>query len=252
MMSVGRLTIFLAAAVAILPASAFTAVSDAAKTNFQKYRSAIPSDLNVVAAGGWNNLVKLSADPKEELVSLIVSNLKGSGGKVNSNEAGKIDALAALLQSRGKGFDSDLIDGEWAAVLSRQGKKSPKFQKLVNKSDHVKKAFSNFNVEDMTFDNTNFTPHERGQLKAKVKYNPVADNFDVASDGSIVVRRIGCDIVGASFKYWKLPRLPLPLRRKGGYLDVLYLDEDIRVTKGNRGGLFVHFRPEFLEKAMSG
>ena len=78
----------------------------------------------------------------------------------------------------------------------------------------------------------------------------MADNFETSVDGKIVIRRIGCDIIDVSFKYWKLPKLNIPLRPKGGYLDVLYLDEDIRVTRGNRGGLFVHFRPEFLEKAM--
>ena len=44
-------------------------------------------------------------------------------------------------------------------------------------------------------------------------------------------------------------QMQLPLKKKGGYLDVLYLDDDIRITRGNRGGLFVHFRPGFLEKA---
>ena len=29
---------------------------------------------------------------------------------------------------------------------------------------------------------------------------------------------------------------------------MLYLDDDMRITRGNRGGLFVHFRPDFLSK----
>lgn len=49
----------------------------------------------------------------------------------------------------------------------------------------------------------------------------------------------------ASFKYWKLPKLPLPFRAKG-YLDFVYLDEDLRITRGNRGGLFVHVREGVL------
>jgi hypothetical protein len=70
-------------------------------------------------------------------------------------------------------------------------------------------------------------------------------------DGKIVLRRIACDIIAATFKFWWLPKISLPLRRKGGYLDFIYMDKDIRVTKGNRGGLFVHFRPEFLEEQLS-
>ena len=83
-----------------------------------------------------------------------------------------------------------------------------------------------------------------------VQYNPVAKNFDKDVNGRIVLRRISCDIIDVSFKYWKLPTLPIPLRKKGGFLDFIYLDEDIRVTRGNRGGLFVHFRPDYLDSLL--
>jgi hypothetical protein len=70
-------------------------------------------------------------------------------------------------------------------------------------------------------------------------------------DGKIVLRRISCDIVGASWKFWKLPRIPLPLRKKGGHLDFVYLDREMRITRGNRGGVFVHFRPDFLRDQLT-
>jgi hypothetical protein len=54
--------------------------------------------------------------------------------------------------------------------------------------------------------------------------------------------------VDASIKLWKLPTIPLPLRAKGGWLDFLYLDEDMRITRGNRGGLFVHVRPSLVSQ----
>lgn len=86
----------------------------------------------------------------------------------------------------------------------------------------------------------------------EIQYTPVAKNFDKTADGKIVLRRIACDIIGATFKYKKLPKLSLPfLKKKGGYLDFLYLDDDIRVTRGNKGGLFVHFKPEYYEKVVS-
>ena len=83
------------------------------------------------------------------------------------------------------------------------------------------------------------------------QYTPVAKGFD-KKDGKIVLRRIACDITKATFKYWKFPTISLPFltRKKGGYLDFLYLDEDMRITKGNNGGLFVHFRPEFIKKVV--
>ena len=37
-------------------------------------------------------------------------------------------------------------------------------------------------------------------------------------------RRITCDIVDAGLQLWGLPKLPLPLRASGGWLDFLYLD----------------------------
>lgn len=32
----------------------------------------------------------------------------------------------------------------------------------------------------------------------------------------------------------------------GGYIDWLYLDEGLRVTRGNKGSLFVHTREESI------
>ena len=84
-----------------------------------------------------------------------------------------------------------------------------------------------------------------------IQYTPLSKPYSKSSDGKIVLRRIGCDITNAYFKFWKLPGLALPLKRKGGYLEFIYMDQDIRITRGNRGGLFVHFRPEFLEQQLA-
>lgn len=38
-------------------------------------------------------------------------------------------------------------------------------------------------------------------------------------------------------------RLPLPVKTDGdGYVDWLYLDENLRITRGNKGSTFVHVR----------
>jgi hypothetical protein len=215
------------------------------------YKSALPKDLNVVALGGYHTLKTLSADPKAELVNLILNNIRDSNGKFDYTDSGKIDALVTVLQSRGKGFNSLTVDGDWTPVLSRQGKASKKIQQFFDKGSKILKAFSNFDAKNMTFENINYVLG-KGVLKAGLKYVPVPDNFSKSIDGKIVLRRISCDIVQASWKYWKLPTIPLPLKKKGGYLDFLYLDNDIRVTRGNNGGLFVHFRPKYLQKLMSG
>ena len=46
---------------------------------------------------------------------------------------------------------------------------------------------------------------------------------------------------------WKPLWVPLPLRGEG-YLDVVYLSPTMRITRGNRGGVFVHLRPELLTR----
>lgn len=226
-------------------------VSEVGKDNFSKFKASLPEDTDVVKVGGYDNLMKLAVDPKAELVTLIKNNLSSSGGKMNYVVDGKIDGLVALLQSQGKGFNSVMVDGDWSPVLARQGKKSPRIQKAFNKREKATKALSNFHVEAMEFENLSYTPRSNGVTKAVVKYNPVAENFEIGIDGKVVLRRIACDITDVTFKYWKLPTIPIPLKRSGGYLDFLYLDNDMRITRGNRGGLFVHFRQAFLEELMS-
>jgi PAP_fibrillin len=40
-----------------------------------------------------------------------------------------------------------------------------------------------------------------------------------------------------------LRRIPTPFRQeKVGYVDWLYLDEDLRITRGNKGSVFIHTR----------
>jgi hypothetical protein len=222
------------------------------KEEFDKLRPQLAEDKNVVKCGGYYNLQQLSGNPKEELVSAIVDGLKASKSKVkvSSDQDEKIEALSTLLFAHGKGFEADLVDGEWYEVLSRQGKKSPKFQKLVEKGE---KGWSpnTFDISTMTFDG-GAKVLKKGKVYSKVKYSPTSKAYSKTSDGKIVLRRLDCDIVKATFKWWKLPTISLGfLKKKGGYLDFVYMDKDIRVTRGSRGGLFVHFRPDFLKAQLT-
>ena len=83
---------------------------------------------------------------------------------------------------------------------------------------------------------------------SKKRVAVVADVAYEVSEG--IPNRLLSDIVAASIqiqvgKRFGLPILRIPLPLKGlGWLDVTYLDDKLRVTRGNRGGLFVHVRPE--------
>lgn len=233
-----------------------TATAKLAARNFAKLRPDLPPTFDVEEVqGGWSTMETLAADPKGALVQIVAS-LNRKGETAATVSADYLDAILALLRAQGKGFESNLVDGEWLLVMQKQGSKSPRFQKLVGKGEKPGKSYSDFDVGHGTFSGTVKLLKGLGLVSSTVQYRPVADNFDRTTVGGgqpgIVLRRISCDIVDASVKIWKLPKLSLRfLRKKGGYLDFVYLDRDLRVTTGNRGGVFIHARPSFVTTMLS-
>ncbi|CAB9520308.1 expressed unknown protein [Seminavis robusta] len=220
---------------------------------FAKIKPALPADLDVVSAGGWYNLQKTYAQesPKDALVQLIVEGLVDGNKKVEfAAKEERLNALLILLYAMGKGFEADVVNGEWSLVFSKQGKKSPRIQKAVGKKERAGQSSVVYDIQSMTFSG-GATILKKGKVASTVKYNPLSQGYSKTVDHKIVIRRIGCDIIGASWKFWFLPKIPLPLRAKGGYLEFIYMDSDIQITKGNRGGLAIHFRPEYLEKKLA-
>lgn len=144
-------------------------MTEVGKANFAKSKASLPDALSIVSFGGFDNIHKLAADPKAELVKLVMDNLRATGGSGSYSTNGKIDALVALLQSKGEGFNSIKVDGEWLEVLSRQGKTSTKSQKFVGDKKKTVRPTSNFNVKKMDFINTVLTPRGNGLLVANVK-----------------------------------------------------------------------------------
>jgi hypothetical protein len=125
---------------------------------FRALRRGFPDDANIVRAGGWYNLERLALDPKQEIVNLVVEGLKStedskvqSGKSYTTHENEKLEALELLLYGMGKGFEADLVDGEWDLVFTKQGKKSPAFQKLVGKAETAKRSKNIFDIKSMTF-----------------------------------------------------------------------------------------------------
>ena len=144
-------------------------LNEVGKENYAKGKATLPETLSVVNVGGYDNIYKLAADPKAELVKLVVDNLKATNGSGAYAGDGKIDALVALLQSKGQGFNSLKVDGEWMEVLNRQGKYSTKSQKFIGKRKKKVRPSSNFDVKGMSFINNVLTPRGNGALKATVK-----------------------------------------------------------------------------------
>ena len=218
--------------------------------NYRKLKaSGYMADFDPVASGGFNRVFKLSEDPKAYLMEALRSSYSGTSGIESATASTAMDVKTCmdLLAGESKGYDSEKVAGSWVLVYSQNSKKSPSLQKLIGKSEKIGRAFSNFDTSSFTFDNLSYTKRGNGVLKATVEYQPTGEGFSKSESGEITVRRIKADITDVSFKYKSLPTLPIPLKKKGGYLDFLYLDDDLRITKGNRGGVFVHVRKEMID-----
>ncbi len=147
-----------------------------ASATFADYRKAFPENPNIVGAGGWNNLEKISqSDPKQALVDFVVDGLKGASKAVEPSSAQsvtsineKLEALSLLLYSLGKGFSADKIDGEWDLVFTKQGAKSNKFQKIVGKQETAGKSKNFFDVASMIF-HGNVSFWKWGKVSTSVK-----------------------------------------------------------------------------------
>lgn len=153
--------------------------SQVALHNFEKWRPRLQKNknFNVVEAGGWYALQTLSENPKKALVDYIMDQPKELDGYIQEGHMDhgpnppNLHALCALLEAQGKGYDSDLVDGEWNSVLSKQGKKSPRIQKLVGMADSPEKratTFANFDVKEGKF-RGNFKILGKGDLQSTVK-----------------------------------------------------------------------------------
>ena len=141
-----------------------------------------------------------------------------------------------------RSFDGQQILGDWRLKYQEDGKESQRSQKVLSGFP----ADSNFITDDKgrrVFRNFARLSKKRVTVVADVAY-------EISED---IPNRLVSDIVAAGITIqigkrfgWRPLRIPLPLKGLG-WLDVTYLDDKIRITRGNRGGLFVHVRPELVK-----
>ena len=163
-------------------------------------------------------------------------------GKTKGADLGPlIDACEDSYDKRS--FDEKAILGPWRLKYQLDGKTAQRSQKLLAPDKTGFPADSDFITDDKgrkVFRNVARLSKKRVAVVADVAYE--------VSEG--IPNRLLSDIVAASIqiqvgKRFGIPTLRIPLPLKGlGWLDVTYLDDKLRVTRGNRGGLFVHVRPE--------
>ena len=212
------------------PAAAAKAESDAAT---DASRAALEASFAVEAAP----VAELAATPAAgtELLEALVGKTKGA------DLGPLIDACEESYDRRS--FSSAKIQGPWRLKYQLDGKKAQRSQKMLAPDKTGFPADSDFITDDKgrkVFRNIARLSKKRVAVVADVAYE--------VSEG--IPNRLLSDIVAASIqiqvgKRFGIPTLRIPLPLKGlGWLDVTYLDDKLRVTRGNRGGLFVHIRPE--------
>mmetsp|Transcript_4042 Transcript_4042/g.9837 ORF Transcript_4042/g.9837 Transcript_4042/m.9837 type:complete len:243 (-) Transcript_4042:82-810(-) len=172
--------------------------------------------------------MRSAQESKNKLLDVILR-----GDEKDPNYLAQISATIQELSSSKCRFDSQTADGEWQLVFQQDSIDSPALQKFTRATEDAGKTFANFDVKKGVFYNKASVLSGAADLEATVKFEVVPGKEE----------RISCDITDAQFTIAKFLTIPLPLRVKGGWLDFLYLDKDLRVTRGNRGGIFVHVRP---------
>mmetsp|Transcript_86803 Transcript_86803/g.218510 ORF Transcript_86803/g.218510 Transcript_86803/m.218510 type:complete len:298 (+) Transcript_86803:99-992(+) len=206
-----------------------------------KHRSPlVAASLPVTAEHPPSDVTVSVSAAKEELLATI--RRMSDGEEESASSAAKMnDVIEALTQSSGGNrFDKNLVDGEWALVFTRNADGSPALQKLAKTKPG--NTFANFEVARGKFENLAEFFGGAAVLSATV---------DFEEDGGNPAR-ISCDITDAGLLLGSSFRIPLPLRASGGWLDFLYLDSEVRVTRGNQGGVFVHVRPDKLQEVLGG
>jgi hypothetical protein len=110
--------------------------------------------LSLLLYGFGKLLVEFVVDFLRETASMVkkpAKATKSKSDKADTSTSEKLEALALLLYSKGKGFSADAIDGEWDLVFTKQGKKSPTFQKMVGSQETAGSSKNIFDVGKMVF-----------------------------------------------------------------------------------------------------
>lgn len=160
-----------------------------------------------------------------------------------------VSALIRQVEAVGaESFDERRILGEWQLCWQKNTAKATKSQRALAPLPQ----FSNFMTDasgTKIFRNIVQLTKRRVRVVADVAY----EEPGLARPSGAV--RLGSTIRAAAVEVslgrrwgWKPVRVPLPLRGEG-WLDVTYLSDAMRITRGNRGGVFVHVRPSLLTEA---
>lgn len=155
--------------------------------------------------------------------------------------------LAAEKQAAPVKFDEERISGDWQLVWQKNTKSAKNSQKAAASLPQ----YSNFITDEKgkkVFRNIVQVTKNRVSVIADVEYeapspeNKNPENRLISTIGSSTLQTK----LGRRFG-WNPLRVPLPIKGTG-WLDITYLSNNMRISRGNLGSVFVHLRPNLLTK----
>ena len=155
----------------------------------------------------------------------------------------KVEAVAALVS-----VDESKLSGEWRQVWQRTAKEGTASQKAL--SPVSQKLFQNFIVDDdgeAIFRNLVQVTKKRVGVVFDVGYELPDSAREPPNRLPSTIKRAHLELKFGQRFGWKPLRIPLPLNGVG-WLDVTFLSDEMRITRGNRGGVFVHMRDALLTR----
>jgi hypothetical protein len=120
--------------------------------------------------------------------------------------------------------ESELVAGTWRLVWSQQAETASPLQKWGSKQAN---SFQVIDAEDGSLQNL----VDLGFVKIRA-YAECSAASGTRTDVNINKGELCLGPV----------QIPLPVGGSPGYVDWLYLDESVRITRGSKGSVFVHLR----------
>merc|ERR1711977_68374 len=160
-------------------------------------------------------------------------------GLIESNPDANLSAeILGLVKERPSEDMLEFLEGEWKLKWTSQGETASGIQKFAT-------GFDNFQVISRS-GCACCSPRPLNRLENVAKFLPflILRAQALISQDEEEESKFNVNITGASLNIGSL-RIPAPIKGQG-WLEVLYVDEDIRVSKGSKGSLFVHTRSNLL------
>jgi hypothetical protein len=189
-----------------------------------------------IARGNKGTLFILKKEPTqtEELQTLIE---QGEDEQVAS-EVEKMIADTKANPSKQSAADTlEYLEGEWKLRWTSQSQNASGIQKFATSFDNfqvISRSTAGASKKIDTLENVaKFLPF----LVLRAKAECAQDQSDKS--------KFNVSIEGAKVQVGPL-EIPLGFIKGQGWLQVLYVDEDIRISRGSKGSLFVHNRSNLL------